>query len=218
MKTKRIFAFLNHKGGTGKTTLTINIATAFARRGYSVVIVDADSAASSRDWAVSRTEGHTGIFPTVIAADRPELLAATVKAISADYIFIDTPGSNEVVSQKAIGVADVALIVMKPSALDIWQASITVGQINQKRDLGGEIEAAFLINGVAAGTKLSKETLSGEWNEYGIPMLDTVISNRVQFAETIGNGESIFESKDSAGKSAIETLVNELEKNYGFEK
>lgn len=219
MKTKRIFAFLNHKGGTGKTTLTINIATAFARRGYNVVVVDADGEGkSSLDWATEREEGHTGIFPAVIAAERPELLAITVKAIAADYIFIDTPGSNETVSKKAIGIADVALIVMKPSALDIWQASITVGQINDKRDLGGEIEAAFLINGVAAGTKLSKEMLSGEWNAYGIPMLDTVVGNRVQFAETIGNGKSIFESKDAAGKSSIETLVNELEKNYGIEK
>lgn len=207
-----IVAMLNAKGGTGKSTQAINLGTALERRNKTVVIVDADSAASSRDWASARPEGHPGRFPTVIAADRPELLAATIKAIKADYVIIDTPGSNELVSQKAIGVSHVALIVMKPSALDIWQAAITVAQINQKRDLGGEIEAAFLINCVASGTKLSKETLTGDWNSYGIPMLETVIGNRVQFAETIGNGESIFESKDAGGKAEIESLVNELEK------
>jgi chromosome partitioning protein len=207
-----IIAMLNIKGGTGKSTLAINLGTALERRNKTVVIVDADVRASSRHWALERGEGHPERFPTVITADHPELLGATIKAISADYVIIDTPGSNELVSQKAIGVSHIALIVMKPSALDVWQTAITVGQINQKRDLGGQIEATFLINCVASGTKLSKEMLTGDWNSYGIPMLETAIGNRVQFAETIGNGESIFESKDTAGKAEIESLVNELEK------
>jgi chromosome partitioning protein len=207
----KVIAMLNIKGGTGKSTHAINLGTALERRNKTVVIVDADKEASVRDWVVARAEGHKGRFPSVIAADRPELLAAAIKAISADYVIIDTPGSNELVSGKAIGVADIALIVMKPSALDIWQASKTVAQVNQKRDLGGKIEAAFVINCVTAGTKLSKETLTGDWNGYGIPMLETTIGNRIQFAETIGNGVSIFESKDAEGRAEIESLVNELE-------
>ena len=208
----KVIAMLNIKGGTGKSTQAINLGTALTRRGKSVVIVDADKEASVRDWVGARAEGHAGLFPTVVAADRPELLAAAIKTFAADYVIIDTPGSNEQVSDKAIGVADVALIIMKPSALDIWQASKTVGQVNRKRDVGGKIEAAFLINCVKPGANLSKETLMGDWNEYGIPMLDTTIGDRVQFAETIGNGVSIYESRDAVAKSEIESVIAELEK------
>lgn len=207
-----VIAMLNIKGGTGKSTLAINLGAALQRRGKDAVIVDADQEATVRDWVSARDESSTVDFPSVLAADRPEMLAASIRAIKADYVIIDTPGSNELVSGKAIGVADVALIVMQPSAADIWQAAKTVTQINQKRDLGGKIEAAFVINRVSSATKLSKETLSGEWNEYGIPMLETTIGNRVQFAQTLGNGESIFESKSVEGKAEIESLVNELEK------
>ncbi len=207
----QVIAMLNQKGGTGKSTLAINLASALHHQGRRVVLVDADTGATVRDWAQSRPESGVDL-PPVLAADRPEMLAASVKAIAADIVIIDTPGNDKSISAKAIGIANIALIVIQPSAPDIWRASESVQQVNAKRDLGGEIHAAFVVNRVVGMAKLSKETLQGDWNEYGIPMLETSVSNSTQFAQTIANGVSIFESTYSKGKAEIQFLIEEMEK------
>lgn len=51
-----VLAFLNQKGGTGKTTLSINVAFGLAQAGRRVLLVDADQQASANDWSSLRED------------------------------------------------------------------------------------------------------------------------------------------------------------------
>lgn len=50
----------NPKGGTGKTTLSINLARAFQQNGFRVLIVDSDPQGTARDWSQASQEHHPG--------------------------------------------------------------------------------------------------------------------------------------------------------------
>lgn len=65
-----VISFLNQKGGTGKTTLSINVASEFVRRNKNVLLIDADPQGSALDWSSSRTIDS---LVTVVSYPRPTL-------------------------------------------------------------------------------------------------------------------------------------------------
>ena len=204
----KIIAILNEKGGTGKSTLATNLATALHRRGQRVVLVDADPQGTARDWRAASPDGAD--LPVVVALDRPQMLAS-IAALVADVVVIDTPAKAEAMTAGVVRVAHLALVVIQPSGADIWASAAAVKLIQQKIDLGGQLDAAFVLNRVSAVSKLSKSVVGGGWNDYGLDQMDSVIGNRVAFAQAMTDGVSVYELADSAAKAEIDALINELE-------
>lgn len=215
-----IIAVLNEKGGTGKSTLSINLATGFKRAGYNTVIVDTDPQGTSGTWAkVAFEPGDenpellnelAAQYPTVVAIDKPEILDVSLKSINADIIILDTPAKAEKMTRTAIRVAHVGLVVLQPSGPDVWATDKIVELINSKKDLGGEIDAYFLLNRINTSTNLSKQAMAGEWNTYGYEKLESTISNRVSFATSLTEGKTIYQTNDATGKAEMDFLVEEL--------
>ena len=204
----KIIACLNEKGGTGKSTLSINLATALHRRGQRVVLVDADPQGTARDWRAASPEAAD--LPPVVALDRPQMLAS-IANLAADVVIIDTPAKAEAMTAGVVRVANVALVVIQPSGADIWASAAAVKLIKQKLDVGGQIDAAFVLNRTSAGTKLSREVGAGAWNEYGLDQMDAVIGNRVAFAQAMTDGLSVYDLADPLARSEVDALIRELE-------
>ena len=203
----KIVALLNEKGGVGKSTLAIQLATAQHRKGRRVVLVDADPQGTTRDWRAASPEGAN--LPPVVALDRPELLAS-VSALAADLVVIDTPAKAERMTAGVVRIAHTALIVIQPSGADIWASAAAVTLIQAKRDVGGTIDAAFVINRAGTST-LAKQVASGEWNEYGLPLLESAVRNRIVFAQSLTDGVSVYDLGDATARTEIDALTTELE-------
>ncbi len=204
----KIIAMLNEKGGTGKSTVATNLASALHLRGQRVVLVDADPQGTSRDWRSASPEGID--LPSVVALDRPEMLQS-LSSIQADLVIIDTPAKAEKMTAAVVRIAQTALVVIQPSGADIWASAAAVKLIQQKIDVGGQIDAGFLVNRVSGVSKLSKEVLAGNWNEYGVTILEHAIGNRVAFAQALTDGLSIYSLSDAHAKQEMNQLVEELE-------
>jgi chromosome partitioning protein len=205
----KIISVLNEKGGTGKSTVATNLATALHRQGQRVVLLDCDPQGTARDWRDASPEGAD--LPPVLGVDRPQMLASSLNGINAEIAIIDSPAKAESMSAAIVRVSHVALLVIQPSGADLWASGAAVKLIEAKRDMGGEINAAFLVNRTSGATKLSKLVKSGEWNTYeGIDKLDASIGNRAVFATAMTDGLSVLDYADAKAKEEIQVIIQEL--------
>ena len=204
----KIMAIMNEKGGSCKTTVALILATALHRAGRRVVLIDADPQGTARDWRAASPEGAD--LPDVVALDRPQMLAS-LKNLAVDVVVIDTPAKAEQMAAAVVRIAHAVLVVIQPSGADVWAAAATVKLLQAKRDVGGQIEAAFLVNRASGVSRLSREIQAGDWNEYGLEQMDSVIRNRVSFAQALTDGVSIYGTQDKAGQAEIDAIVQEVE-------
>lgn len=210
MQAMKIIACINEKGGCGKSTVAINIASYLHRQGKKpVVLVDADPQGTARDWRAASPDGAD--LPPVVAIDRAANLAGALRTLNAEYLVIDAPAKAGDMAAAIVSVSDIALIVLQPSGADVWASAAAVRLIQRKRAIGGAINAAFLVNRAAGNTKLSRLIKSGEWNEYSLDQMDSVIGNRAAFAQALTDGLSVFDLSDAAAKREIESAIKELE-------
>lgn len=205
----KIISVLNEKGGTGKSTVATNLATALHRQGLRVVLLDCDPQGTARDWRDASPDGAD--LPPVLGVDRPQMLASSLNGINAEIAIIDSPAKAEAMSAVIVRVSHVALLVIQPSGADLWASGAAVKLIEAKRGMGGEINAAFLVNRTSGATKLSKLVKSGEWNTYeGIDKLDASVGNRAVFATAMTDGLSVLDYADAKAKEEIQAIIQEL--------
>lgn len=130
----KVIVFASSKGGVGKTTLAFNTAIHAARAGARVQLLDVDPQKSLIDLCRRRRE-----TPELVA-DNPQLFegggpvadaVATleVSGFAGDYLIVDTPGSFVEILEEAIGQADVIVLPMKPSPLDLLAQQAVVDMV-----------------------------------------------------------------------------------------
>ncbi len=204
----RVISVLNQKGGVGKTTLAVHLATAFARRNERVLLLDADPQGSALDWAAARN--GKPLFPVVglpkssIHKELPGLSG------TYDIVVIDGPPRVYDVARSAIMASDIVLIPVQPSPYDVWAAKEIIDLLNEAKVYKPSLRSAFVINRKIVNTAIGRD-VSDALSEYPIPVLTSAICQRVAFAESATQGLTVFElDEDMPASKEINALVDEL--------
>lgn len=205
-----VISITSLKGGVGKSTISQNLAVCFAHAGYKVCIVDVDTNQSAIRWSGLRSEEYPGI-PVVGMPDGIEL-SKNVKHLAKDYeiVLIDgTPSLNKVTS-KIILLADLLLIPILPSGLDIWATEQFLERyqdaVNEKESA---IPAYFVLNQFQPQTNLAKEVRE-VLEDTSIAVFKTALGNRTAYREAVIKGIGVIEYKDPKAKQELVALYNEL--------
>lgn len=127
----RTIAIIARKGGSGKTTLAVHLALAAHLRGRSTLVADTDAQRSTSQVF----KGRKAKGPSVVESAGPKLFALQLAAVreGVNTMIVDTPAAVEEEISHAIVVADLTLLVIRPTFLDLAAAIQTAEIIRRLR-------------------------------------------------------------------------------------
>lgn len=209
-KLSKVIAIVNQKGGVSKTTTSINFAFGLAQRGFDVLLIDGDPQASSLDWASVRDSAEIETKFTVMGMPKANM-AKEIQKIKTKYDFtiIDSAGRQSDLTRQAIVACDVAIVPNSTSPLDAWATKETLKSIDEIQGYRN-FSAYLLLSGVRENTKVFKDVKEYLEAEYTLPILESVIPEKTAFSSSIGDGLSIFETKDKKAIEAMDKVIDEV--------
>ena len=215
----KIIVFCTPKGGAGKTTLAFNLAATFKKK---TLLIDADPQGSALKWADVAPEDSP--LPMVVMAYTGDKIHREIQKQVAQYdiIIVDTPPSAlamAAVTRSALTAADLVVVPVIPSPLDIWEAvaiSTLLEEINDLREASGvdPLVSRLLINKLKPRTTFGAE-ITDALDQVGIKILKTAVHEREAYKHAVLDGCSIHGVRGSGGKSAsaeITELAREIQR------
>ena len=189
-----VIAFVTQKGGSGKTTLCVNLAVAAEATGARCLILDMDPQASAEAWYHDR-EAETPKLAK-LGAGELENAIGVARRQGFSHVFIDTPGRDEPSVAAAIRTADFCLVPCRPTPADMKATPATIATIKRLAK-----PAAFVLSQTPPRGFRIKEA------EIGLAVLGPVapmgIVSRSVFQDAQGAGLGVGEFEPD-GKAAQE--------------
>lgn len=209
----RIVAVLTQKGGAGKTTISYQLSESLQRRGFKVLLVDADPQNSSVGVRGKLLEDHSGLAVMSLAQAGGKLVPMLKPFLdSFDIIVVDGPPSHTAPQTRAAAsLADLTLIPFSPGATDLESTvatSIAIQEVYEGRQDGPP--PTFIVVNKYKQTNIAALMVDSISAKTGFPMFEARLHHRVSFDEANLTGLSVDESKDVAAKDELAALVDEV--------
>lgn len=213
--SQRIVALCGQKGGAGKTTLAVALASEWHRRGHRTLLVDADPQGTATTWGdVAAELGRVG--PSVVGMGDAIRTALPDVAAGYDLTVIDCPPRAGKRTVGALMVADLAILPCAASPADLWALGEALEVVGQAQALRPELEARITLNQVLGSSTLGDE-IAEALGELDCPRMDTVIHSRVAMARSLATGQGVTVAEPSSvAADEIRAWVDEVERLLGF--
>lgn len=203
-----VLTFAQQKGGSGKTTLCAHLAVELAARGRKVALLDSDPQGSLGRWFMTRfdrADGLKGDLEFSTASAWGVGYEVSKYQSSHDFVLIDTPPKIDADLRPALKVSDLIVVPVTASEVDLWatEGVLEMAAREGKRPLA-------VLNRARSGTKLTTK-IRGALAGLEADAADSVIANRVAYAEALGAGQGACEYPGArvAGEE-IATLADEI--------
>ena len=207
-----IISFANPKGGAGKTTSALLLATEFAAKGAKVAIIDADPEKWISGWAnLPGKPDNITIYSDVTEdsiVDQMEEAAA-----QAQFVIVDLEGTASLMVANAIGMSDLVLIPTQGASMDAKGAAKTIRLIrNQARMARRDIPHLVLLTRTSAAiASRALKNVRDQLDKGGIGVLTTSIVERAAYRDIFDYGGTLSDLDASQVSNLDKAVQNARE-------
>jgi chromosome partitioning protein len=182
-------ALVSSKGGTGKTTSAVSLAMVLHRLGRTLA-VDCDPQGSLMSWSEAATEQGSSLPFTVVGmATRDVHVRLADLGAGYEHIIVDTPPGDLGIIRSAIMAAEIVLVPVSPTGLDLNRIRPTF-EVLVEIGISHPVEVGVLLTKVRRGTR-SARAARGVLAEHGYPAMKTEIPLAEHFAAAFGTAPAI---------------------------
>jgi chromosome partitioning protein len=202
----KVLTMAQQKGGAGKTTLVAQLAVAFMLRGQRVALVDIDPQRSLTRWFETRETAAIGQSLSLISVTGWRAQGVVEKLrTSHDLVLIDSAPHAEIEAKIAVRAADLVIVPIQPSPLDLWATEPTLALARAEKRA-----VLIVINRAQTRMKLG-EAIALRIRELDAEIARATLGNRISFAASMLEGLGVAET-DPRSKAAEEigALADEI--------
>jgi chromosome partitioning protein len=208
----RVITVAQQKGGAGKTTLAVILGVTAQEFGHRVALVDIDPQGSLTRWAALRLTVPDSrlIRVSTVTGWRA---ANEISRLSRDYdlIVVDSPPHALTDAKIAMRAADLVVVPVQPSPLDIWATRPTIDFAEGERK-----KTLLVLNRVPQRSPIA-EQMAAALAELGVPSAAAKLGNRASFAASMAEGQSVREAAPGTiGAREAARLTREILALLGF--
>ncbi|WP_299364877.1 ParA family protein [uncultured Paracoccus sp.] len=182
-------SFANPKGGAGKTTSALLLASELASRGAQIAIIDADPEKWISQWGkLDGKPDNLAIISDVTEdsiVDRIEAAAA-----EAQFVIVDLEGTASLMVASAIGMSDLVVIPSQGASMDAKGAAKTIRLIrNQERLTRRPIPHSVLLTRTSAAVmSRALKNVREQLDKAGIDVFETALVERAAYRDIFDYG------------------------------
>jgi len=202
--------FLSQKGGVGKSTLAIHIASQAWREGLRVRLLDLDPQASAAKWAERRSRGGLdGPGVSITAAAALEATTREARQDGCDLLVLDTAPHADQAGVRAARVCDLVVMPLRPATFDLEAAEATI-------DIAHLAHRPLLavLNAVPVRSLAVEREARGILDGLGAPAATCLVHHRVAMQHCMIDGRTAreYEPEGPAGAEIV-NLWGELRRH-----
>jgi len=207
-----VIAFANPKGGAGKTTSALLLASELAARGARVVIIDADPEKWISQWGALPGKPVT---ITIIGEVTEDTIVDQIEtaASEAQFVVVDLEGTASLMVANAIGMSDLVIIPTQGASMDAKGAAKTIKLIrNQARLARRHIPHAVLLTRTSAAVaSRALKNVRDQLDKAGIDIFSTSIVERAAYRDILDYGGLLADLDPKLVSNIDKALLNARE-------